>query len=172
MTPTLTFTCSICGEPSVSICVYCTKDACPNHLCDRCSRCSDCCECDVRLDEHPEHVPLQENAMEHPMQQSVVDGLVTTPAPSVSPEQWAEPEAGHLAEATPATQEVEFVEESSDAPAGELPPPDSPLSEPPTSDPPASEAMLTERPSSEPEGSEHPDPEPSSPEQPDSEPRP
>lgn len=56
MTPTLTFTCSICGEPSVSICVYCTKDACPNHLCERCQRCSDCCECDVRLDEHPEYV--------------------------------------------------------------------------------------------------------------------
>lgn len=52
MTPTLTFTCSICGEPSVSICVYCTKDACPNHLCDRCGRCSDCCECDIRLEDH------------------------------------------------------------------------------------------------------------------------
>jgi hypothetical protein len=56
VTPTLTFTCSICGEPSVSICVFCTKDACPNHLCERCQRCSDCCECDVRLDEHPEHI--------------------------------------------------------------------------------------------------------------------
>jgi hypothetical protein len=57
LTPTLTFTCSICGEASVSICVYCTKDACPNHLCERCGRCSDCCECDIRLDEHPEHEP-------------------------------------------------------------------------------------------------------------------
>jgi hypothetical protein len=56
VTPTtLTFTCSICGEPSVSICVYCTKDGCPNHLCERCLRCSDCCECELRLDEHPEH---------------------------------------------------------------------------------------------------------------------
>jgi hypothetical protein len=27
------FSCSICGEPSTEICVYCTKDACPNHLC-------------------------------------------------------------------------------------------------------------------------------------------
>lgn len=51
-TPTPTFVCSICGEASVSICVYCTKDACPNHLCDHCARCSDCCECDIRLDEH------------------------------------------------------------------------------------------------------------------------
>lgn len=49
------YTCSICGETSVSICVYCTKDACPNHLCERCGRCSDCCECDILLDEHPEH---------------------------------------------------------------------------------------------------------------------
>ena len=42
-----TFTCSICGEVSQRICVYCTKDACGNHLCERCHRCSDCCECDT-----------------------------------------------------------------------------------------------------------------------------
>jgi hypothetical protein len=41
------FRCSICEEPSTQICVYCTKDACSNHLCDRCGRCSDCCECSV-----------------------------------------------------------------------------------------------------------------------------
>ncbi len=40
------FACSICGEPSENICVCCTKDACPNHLCARCLRCSDCCECE------------------------------------------------------------------------------------------------------------------------------
>ncbi len=50
MTEAATFTCSICGEPSTEICVYCTKDACPNHRCPRCGRCSDCCECDVPLD--------------------------------------------------------------------------------------------------------------------------
>jgi hypothetical protein len=55
VTPTLTFTCSICCEPSQMICVYCTKDACGNHLCERCHRCSDCCECELRLDESPEH---------------------------------------------------------------------------------------------------------------------
>ncbi len=44
-----TLLCSICGEPSHDICVYCTKDACTNHRCDRCKRCSDCCECDVPL---------------------------------------------------------------------------------------------------------------------------
>ena len=42
-------TCSICGEPSSEICVFCTKDACGNHRCDRCKRCSDCCECEVPL---------------------------------------------------------------------------------------------------------------------------
>ena len=43
------FTCSICGERSSEICVYCTKDACGNHRCERCKRCSDCCECDIPL---------------------------------------------------------------------------------------------------------------------------
>ncbi len=43
------FTCSICGEASVNICSYCTKDACSNHRCERCKRCSDCCECEYPL---------------------------------------------------------------------------------------------------------------------------
>jgi transcription elongation factor Elf1 len=43
------FTCSICGEASVNICSYCTKDACSNHRCERCKRCSDCCECEFPL---------------------------------------------------------------------------------------------------------------------------
>jgi hypothetical protein len=47
VTETLTFICSICGEPSTRICTYCTKDSCENHLCTRCTRCSDCCECDL-----------------------------------------------------------------------------------------------------------------------------
>ena len=42
-----TFQCSICTEASTRICVWCTKDACDNHLCGRCGRCSDCCECEV-----------------------------------------------------------------------------------------------------------------------------
>ena len=46
---TAIFTCSICGEPSHEICVYCTKDACGNHHCERCKRCSDCCECEMPL---------------------------------------------------------------------------------------------------------------------------
>jgi hypothetical protein len=43
------FQCSICREPSGSICTYCTHDACGNHLCDRCGRCSDCCSCETHL---------------------------------------------------------------------------------------------------------------------------
>jgi hypothetical protein len=31
--------------------MFCTKDACNNHLCDKCGRCSDCCECEVSLTE-------------------------------------------------------------------------------------------------------------------------
>jgi hypothetical protein len=50
---TRTFTCSICGEASTEICVYCTKDACANHLCRKCLRCSDCCGCEVPLDTAP-----------------------------------------------------------------------------------------------------------------------
>ncbi len=42
-----TFTCSICAEASCDICIYCTKDACSNHLCERCKRCSDCCACEM-----------------------------------------------------------------------------------------------------------------------------
>jgi hypothetical protein len=42
-----TFQCSICGDSSTKLCVYCTKDACNNHLCDRCHRCSDCCLCEL-----------------------------------------------------------------------------------------------------------------------------
>jgi hypothetical protein len=45
-----TFSCSICGDTSTGICVYCTKDTCVNHLCRKCARCSDCCECEVPLD--------------------------------------------------------------------------------------------------------------------------
>ena len=49
MTEAAIFTCSICGEPSGEICVYCTKDTCANHRCERCKRCSDCCECEIPL---------------------------------------------------------------------------------------------------------------------------
>ncbi len=67
---TAIFTCSICGEPSAEICVYCTKDACANHRCDRCKRCSDCCECEMPL-----------SAAEVPLATEVVPDIVQEVAP-------------------------------------------------------------------------------------------
>ena len=62
---TVVLTCSICGEPSHDICVYCTKDACANHRCERCKRCSDCCECDVPLSAAEVHIePVAETPIE------------------------------------------------------------------------------------------------------------
>jgi hypothetical protein len=56
------FVCSICGDSSQRICVYCTKDACDNHLCERCNRCSDCCTCEVRYGQNNGHVaPLPDD---------------------------------------------------------------------------------------------------------------
>ena len=48
MTDAAAFACSICNEPSTEICIYCTKDACSNHRCEKCQRCSDCCQCELR----------------------------------------------------------------------------------------------------------------------------
>lgn len=42
------FHCHICAEPSETLCKWCTKDSCENHLCPDCQRCSDCCDCDLR----------------------------------------------------------------------------------------------------------------------------
>jgi hypothetical protein len=66
---TATLICSICSEPSTDICVYCTKDACANHRCDRCKRCSDCCECDVPLSaKEVLSEPTTEPAVEAPVE--------------------------------------------------------------------------------------------------------
>ena len=51
MNPSTQFHCCICSDPSSRICLYCTKDACDNHLCEKCARCSDCCACEIHLDE-------------------------------------------------------------------------------------------------------------------------
>ena len=48
------FQCAICEEESNQICVYCTKDTCGNHICEKCLRCSDCCGCEVPLEEYRE----------------------------------------------------------------------------------------------------------------------
>jgi hypothetical protein len=64
--PVLIFTCSICGETSEEICVYCTKDTCANHLCERCHRCSDCCVCETPIirEKQVEAAPVPEPAPE------------------------------------------------------------------------------------------------------------
>jgi hypothetical protein len=54
-----TFTCTICGDGSREICLACTKDTCPNHLCDRCHRCSDCCTCEFPLSKSGGREPTQ-----------------------------------------------------------------------------------------------------------------
>ncbi len=48
------FQCAICEEESHQICVFCTKDTCGNHICEKCLRCSDCCGCEVPLEEYHE----------------------------------------------------------------------------------------------------------------------
>lgn len=71
------FNCTICGEESNRICVWCTKDTCVNHLCQKCGRCSDCCECEVPLVER-----FQEAAPIH----SAPAEPITPPEPSAPPE--------------------------------------------------------------------------------------
>ena len=70
------FTCSICGEPSRDICVFCTKDACANHRCERCKRCSDCCECEVPLSAAEPAEPEAHLEETHPLG----DGQASAPA--------------------------------------------------------------------------------------------
>lgn len=83
MTETLTFTCSICGEQSTDICVFCTKDTCANHRCVRCLRCSDCCECDIPLTppEARQEVAKQEEVKQEEVKQE------TLPAPPQASEE-------------------------------------------------------------------------------------
>ena len=86
---TLTFTCSICGEPSSDICIYCTKDACANHRCERCKRCSDCCECEVPLSEVE---ATEETAPAAPAEEAPAGEVpASAPAPSSMNGQPAEP---------------------------------------------------------------------------------
>ena len=70
------FTCSICGEASVNICSYCTKDACSNHRCDRCKRCSDCCECEFPLSAEE---PVPEVLTQEATTESVPEAPVEAP---------------------------------------------------------------------------------------------
>jgi hypothetical protein len=68
-----TFTCSICGERSRDICVFCTKDACINHICERCRRCSDCCECEVPLTRGEQSIEIERNSTPAPEAPFVLD---------------------------------------------------------------------------------------------------
>ena len=100
MIETATFVCSICGESSTDICVYCTKDTCSNHRCLRCLRCSDCCECEVPLTAgEPMDEPLP-----HPLYAE----------PEAPPEPVFQP--GLTA---PAGQEPEFAQEQVEVPGAE-----------------------------------------------------
>lgn len=71
MTAVMAFTCSICGESSQEICVFCTKDTCDNHMCQKCHCCSDCCVCETPVIREKqaetvvvEEAPLEETVIE------------------------------------------------------------------------------------------------------------
>jgi hypothetical protein len=81
------FTCSICGEPSAEICVYCTKDACANHRCERCKRCSDCCACEIPLSAEEFPVAREVETPREPVLTASPESLMqplVEPAPPVS----------------------------------------------------------------------------------------
>ena len=82
------FTCSICAEESTRICVWCTKDACVNHLCEKCQRCSDCCECEVALDEQPHEFTPALHALHPrpPAQEPTPEPQPETPHPPPDPD--------------------------------------------------------------------------------------
>jgi hypothetical protein len=102
------FTCSICGEPSRDICLYCTKDVCANHRCERCKRCSDCCECEVPLSAEEAHQVEETQARLEATpaagEPSTAPAAFEAPAPAAEPappepplaELPAEPEAAQL----------------------------------------------------------------------------
>jgi hypothetical protein len=90
------FTCSICGEGSTRICVWCTKDACNNHLCEKCLRCSDCCECEVRLSE-PVHEPARPVARAAAPEPDI-ETEPPPPLPDASPSADSAEEPGPVAE--------------------------------------------------------------------------
>ena len=93
MIETATFVCSICNEPSLNICVRCTKDACANHRCARCKECSDCCECDVPLTEPEPQLKLDPDPAPQLKPDPAPDPAPELePAPDPAPEPELEPE--------------------------------------------------------------------------------
>jgi hypothetical protein len=86
--------CSICNEPSLDICVYCTKDTCRNHRCERCKRCSDCCECEVPLVEPSPELVVQDPAVQEPLsEEPLVEEHAVTAEPVEEPILPAPPQA-------------------------------------------------------------------------------
>jgi hypothetical protein len=91
----MTFTCSICGEESARICARCTKDACPNHICEKCERCSDCCECEIAVDEPVRAFKPAVRAMDRaPKPIPEPEPEPVPPQPPPDPDPFPEPETG------------------------------------------------------------------------------
>ncbi|HBY58885.1 MAG TPA: hypothetical protein DEH78_03630 [Solibacterales bacterium] len=89
-TQKLVFTCSICGDPSTELCVWCTKDACDLHRCQRCARCSDCCECEIPLEDHPEFEAARPPVLALEEESEAPEAETDAPAPA-PPEEPREP---------------------------------------------------------------------------------
>lgn len=128
----MTFQCTICEQESTRICVYCTKDACDIHLCDRCHRCSDCCSCEIPLDNHrPVAAAVPDAGTDPAIEMAIPDGS-TGPAiePAVPgagtelPSEPTVPEAIAEPSIEPATTyaSVELVVETEVAFEEEIPP--------------------------------------------------
>jgi hypothetical protein len=112
-----TFVCSICGESSTDICVYCTKDTCSNHRCVRCRRCSDCCECELPL------------TAAEPVRETVATATepwlpqATQPEPARHLEPLPELEPLPRTEPVPATTAEELIQSLPELFAPDVPPP-------------------------------------------------
>ena len=131
ITEAATLTCSICGEPSHDICIFCTKDTCHNHRCQRCKRCSDCCECEVPLSEielapEPEIHAAAPTQAEHAAPPAVSEPAAISEAEAVSapapPEASEEPDlynppAQVIETLAEAEESVIFETEAKEAPA-------------------------------------------------------
>jgi len=107
------FNCTICGEESTRICVWCTKDTCANHLCRKCGRCSDCCECEVPLDE-PMHTAPAVHEPPEPESLPPVEEPAPMPGEPEPPMEEPTPMPG---EPSPPVEEPQTVESAPPEPA-------------------------------------------------------
>jgi hypothetical protein len=107
MTETAIFTCSICGEPSGEICVFCTKDTCANHRCERCKRCSDCCECEIPLSAAEAPAAAEVEAPAEPQPSEYQDQTPEESQPVEYQDQVAPPQPAAESESEHASEPVE-----------------------------------------------------------------